>query len=344
MKLYKYLFAITALFFLTGSSLSAQNYTYRGELPGDNLNLFAVMKLFQDCETLEEFEFRINDMHTGINNLDLNRDRRVDYISVIDYNNGDVHNIVLRANTGRRSYADVAVFNIVMDGRDRVYIQLIGDERIYGENYIVEPIYDDYSVAHGRLTIGKLSVVVSKTSPFRVWNWPIIRHIFAPDYLVWTSPWRWNYYPGGWSAWRPYSLDYYYRYQREWNDYYRTYDRRWNNYRYPKYIYHKSDNYRNNNRYKYDRDDRYDRRDNDRRDDYRWDNRRNNDNRNNSGSSYRRESQRDKGNTTQQNREVKRREEKRDDNKGNTTQQRRDIKHVAKPQKEEYKSGSAYRR
>ena len=57
----------------------------RLNLPGDNLNLFAVMKLFQESETLEEFEKELNSEESKINNLDLNGDNRIDYIKVLDY-------------------------------------------------------------------------------------------------------------------------------------------------------------------------------------------------------------------------------------------------------------------
>jgi len=48
-----------------------QNDNYLG-LPGDNLNLYAVMTLFQESKTLEEFERSLNDENSRINNLDLN--------------------------------------------------------------------------------------------------------------------------------------------------------------------------------------------------------------------------------------------------------------------------------
>jgi len=42
-----------------------QQEKYLG-LPGDNLNLYAVMKLFQESETLEGFEKTLNDQNTLI--------------------------------------------------------------------------------------------------------------------------------------------------------------------------------------------------------------------------------------------------------------------------------------
>ena len=48
-------------------------------LPGDNLNLYAVLDIFQKSKTLEDFERTINDPSSNINNLDLNNDKKIDY-------------------------------------------------------------------------------------------------------------------------------------------------------------------------------------------------------------------------------------------------------------------------
>jgi hypothetical protein len=99
-------------------------------LPGDNLNLYAVMKLFQGSETLESFERNLNDENSRINNLDLNSDNFIDYIRVIDYVDLDVHNIVLRVAINKREDQDVAVFTVQRFNNGQVQIQLIGDEAL----------------------------------------------------------------------------------------------------------------------------------------------------------------------------------------------------------------------
>jgi hypothetical protein len=79
-------------------------------LPGDNLNLYAVMDLFQKSETLEGFERDLNAENARINNLDLNGDNLVDYIMVSDYVDGNVHNIVLRVALNQNENQDVAAY------------------------------------------------------------------------------------------------------------------------------------------------------------------------------------------------------------------------------------------
>ena len=136
--------AILAVLFSLGFCLIAQDRQegYLG-LPGDNLNLYAVMKLFQDSKTLEEFERNLNDEKSNINNLDLNYDNQVDYIKVIDNIDGDVHNIVLQVAVGPKENQDVAVFTVQRFNNGQVQIQLTGDEELYGRDYIIEPRMDD---------------------------------------------------------------------------------------------------------------------------------------------------------------------------------------------------------
>jgi len=88
--------SILALLIATGTTVRAQENPneYLG-LPGDNLNLYAVMSLFQESETLEGFERKLNEQNSRVNNLDLNGDNFVDYIMVTDYVDGADHNIVL---------------------------------------------------------------------------------------------------------------------------------------------------------------------------------------------------------------------------------------------------------
>ena len=99
--------SILALLVAAGTTAIPQDYPdeYLG-LPGDNLNLYAVMKLFQESETLEGFERSLNDENSRINNLDLNGDNLIDYITVQDYVDGDVHTIVLRVALNRNEFQD----------------------------------------------------------------------------------------------------------------------------------------------------------------------------------------------------------------------------------------------
>ena len=78
------LFLITSIFFtLNLQGFSQSSSDEKLNLPGDNLNLYAVLNLFQESETIELFEENLNAEDSKINNLDLNNDDKIDYIKVM---------------------------------------------------------------------------------------------------------------------------------------------------------------------------------------------------------------------------------------------------------------------
>ena len=102
MKTLRFILATGLLFTMLFGVNASNGKNERLNLPGDNLNLYAVMKLFQESETLEAFERELNAEDSYINNLDLNGDNYIDYIHVIDYVDGDNHTIVLRVAINER--------------------------------------------------------------------------------------------------------------------------------------------------------------------------------------------------------------------------------------------------
>lgn len=229
--------SILAALVALGTTAMAQDYPdeYLG-LPGDNLNLYAVMKLFQESETIEGFERNLNDENSRINNLDLNGDNLVDYLTVSDYADGDVHNIVLRAVLNRNEYQDVAVFTVQRFRDGSVQIQLIGDEALYGRDYIIEPIYDETpNPGYMGRPSSRANVTVIRTTPFEISFWPLVRYIYLPNYVVWRSTWYWDYYPVYWHPWRPFYWHYYYGYHYNWYHHYYRHYRHWQHHRYERY-------------------------------------------------------------------------------------------------------------
>lgn len=220
------------------STVSAQDWPeeYLG-LPGDNLNLYAVMQLFQESETLEEFERKLNTQDTRVNNLDLNGDNLIDYITVSDYVDGNVHNIALRVAMGRNEMQDVAVFVVQQLANGQVHIQLIGDEDLYGRNYIVEPNYDQYygETPNPGYTGKARNVTVIRTNTYEVATWPVIRFIYTPGYVAWRSSWYWGYYPSYWVSWRPYYWHFYYGYHSHWYPHYYSHYRHAHHVHYNRY-------------------------------------------------------------------------------------------------------------
>jgi hypothetical protein len=217
-------------------------------LPGDNLNLYAVLQIFQESPTLEEFEKELNSEDAHINNLDLDGDRKIDYIRVIDHVANNVHTIVLQVSVSLTETQDVAVIEVTQTTENRVYVQVIGDEALYGKNYIIEPNYDPVvEQAEGNtpnpayvatksdqdLRFDGEPVAVYRTSTYEVARWPIVAYVFQPGYRPWYSPYYYSYYPPAWRPWQPDYWHYYWGYHYPQHSYYFGHYRRWHDYHNP---------------------------------------------------------------------------------------------------------------
>ncbi len=168
-------------------------------LPGDNLDLQGVLELFKNSESLEAFEKALNTESNQVNNLDVDEDGNVDYIKVIDHADSGSHAITLRVDVNDKESQDVAVIEIDKTGDETADLQITGDEEFYGVDYIVEPEEEVASTTEGKFTSGFAPPIVI----VNVWGWRPIRHIYAPTYVVWVSPYRYRVYPPYWKPWRP---------------------------------------------------------------------------------------------------------------------------------------------
>lgn len=202
-------------------------------LPGDNLNLYAVMKLFQESETLEGFEKKLNTESSKVNNLDLNGDNKIDYIRVIDNVDGKVHNIVMQVPVTEKENQDVAVFIVEKNDKGEVQIQLVGDEDLYGKDYIIEPNYTDnagkgetpnpgYTKTSSTKQVDENgnTTIINNYTAYETAAWPVVTYIYTPSYVVWVSPWHYWYYPPYWNPWTPWYWHHYYGYHYHWHHHY----------------------------------------------------------------------------------------------------------------------------
>jgi hypothetical protein len=214
--------------FVSGLFLKSvgQDTSTRLNLPGDNLNLYAVLKIFQESETLEIFEKKLNAKENNINNLDLNLDHQIDYIKVKDQVDGNVHNIILQDIVNANEVQDVAVIIVEKIQNNQVQIQIIGDEDLYGKDYIIEPNFETKeselnSIPNPGFTAGTSRVIQKVyTSTYTLYNWPIVQYIYLPSYDSWNSPYYWGLYPSYWQPWTPLYWHEYYGWQYHWGYYY----------------------------------------------------------------------------------------------------------------------------
>jgi hypothetical protein len=144
----------------------------------DNLDLQRVGNVLERSKSPEEFERYLNEPG-GINNLDLNGDGYVDYISVDEYPYYDDYGRGMSFYT-RYGPDQVQELGTVVFYRDDfnapgARILITGNEQIYGDNYYYETNWLDRGLAIASL-------------------------LFGPREVVYRSPYYYDYYPPGYVA------------------------------------------------------------------------------------------------------------------------------------------------
>ncbi|MFT6245845.1 MAG: hypothetical protein ACJA0U_003143 [Salibacteraceae bacterium] len=154
-------------------------------LEGDNLDLNAVLELFKESESPEDFEKKLNSEGSDVNNLDLNEDGEVDYIRVIDAGDSTSHALTLQVPVTESESQDIAVIEMEKTTEETVNVQVVGDAELYGENYILVPQAKTNSV-----------VMLNAHA------WRPVRFMFAPRYVFYASPWRYRHHPKWYRPWK----------------------------------------------------------------------------------------------------------------------------------------------
>jgi hypothetical protein len=168
-------------------------------LPGDNLDLYAVLDLFQKSKTIEDFEKTLNLQKTGINNLDLNLDGKVDFIKVITKKDGDNFTFILQVDINEKEKQDVAVILLSKDKNKKTTLQIVGDPLLYGKDYVVEPkTAPTPSVTPNPAYTGPEPVtqsVPASTTVVVVETIPVVQYVYSPAYVPYVPPYYYGFYP-----------------------------------------------------------------------------------------------------------------------------------------------------
>jgi len=193
-----YLVVAMSLLSLPAFSQTEKDSTLLG-LPGDNLDLYAVLDLFQKSKTIEEFEKSLNLEKTAINNLDLDLDKKVDFIKVVTKNEGDDFTFILQVAVSKTETQDVAVILVSKDESKKITMQIVGDPDLYGKDYIVELKESRTpAVTANPGYTGTDTVVVSapaKTTVVVVESVPIVQYVYSPAYVPYVPPYYYGFYP-----------------------------------------------------------------------------------------------------------------------------------------------------
>lgn len=197
---------IVPLFFLMVGWTAMYGQQNQLEVPGDQFSLEGALELFKKSASPEEFERLLNSADAEVNNLDLNGDGDIDYIRVIDRNEGNVHAFILQAIISDNESQDVAVIELEKLANGKAVLQITGDADIYGIETIIEPT-EEVRINAGTSTAQNV---------VNVWAWPSVQYVYGPYYNSWVSPWSWGYRPIWWNPWRPIA---YVSYYSRWNSY-----------------------------------------------------------------------------------------------------------------------------
>lgn len=172
-----------------------ENDTTSLGLPGDNLDLYAVLDLFQKSKTIEDFEKSLNEEKTGINNLDLNLDNKADFIKVTTKQKEKDFTFILQVDVAEKETQDVAVILLSKDENNKVTMQIVGDVDLYGKDYVIEP---KPAVTPNPGYKGKEPVTVNDaatTTVVVVESAPIVQYVYSPGYVPYYPPYHYGYYP-----------------------------------------------------------------------------------------------------------------------------------------------------
>ncbi|TFH38305.1 MAG: hypothetical protein E4G95_03865 [Bacteroidia bacterium] len=171
-------------------------------LPGDNLDLFAVLDLFQKSPSIEDFEKSLNLEESGVNNLDLDLDGKVDFIKVVTEQDGDDFTFVLQVDVSEKEVQDVAVILISKDEDEKITLQMVGDKDLYGNDYVIEPAPPAPKVTANPAYAGPDPVESTSvtTTVVVVESAPVVQYVYSPVYVPYYPPYTYAYHPPYYAA------------------------------------------------------------------------------------------------------------------------------------------------
>lgn len=177
---------------------------------GDNFSLEGALDILKKSNSIEEFEKLLNKEDNNVNNLDLNNDGNIDYISVNDIQEGDTHVLVLSTYLNENEKQDIATIGIEKTGTENATLQIEGDTDLYSENTIAEPFETIQSAKVENKSGPNSPEIILNTVLVNIWFWPSIRFIYGPRYVAYHSSFRWGFYPIWWKPWHPYRYSVFY--------------------------------------------------------------------------------------------------------------------------------------
>jgi hypothetical protein len=207
---------------------------------GKNLDLEAVGELFAQSKSLEQFEISLNTESNDVNNLDLNGDGDVNYIRIEEKVEENTRVIFLRVPLADDDVQDVATIEVERKEDGTVNVQIVGDEEIYGENYIIEHTISTTEVKKIETEVQRVKDLeknkeketevqnteeesqeskttesaeatesATTTSSSTTVTYVYVGYAYYPYYSPYHSPYYWGYYPPYYHPYHPCSVSIY---------------------------------------------------------------------------------------------------------------------------------------
>lgn len=200
-----FLLYLTALFCVALQPVYSQSQDTTPELglPGDNLDLYAVLDLFQKSKTIEDFEKSLNEQKSDVNNLDLDLNKKVDFIKVVTKKEESSFTFILQVAVSKTETQDVAVILVDKDKKDKVSLQIVGDEDLYGKDYVIEPRTSAAASVTANPAYTGSAPVTQNSAPAAVVvveAAPIVQYVYSPVYVPYYPPYYYGYYPPYYAA------------------------------------------------------------------------------------------------------------------------------------------------
>lgn len=186
-KYFKYLviifFAISIFMVINGLFFSSEdnyNVNVTQMVSADKgLDLKAVGEVLKKAKDAKEFEVLLNDRATGVNNLDLDENGKVDYINVTEFGEGNIRGFSLSTKLSGGEVQEIATIKVEKEGEETAKVETKGNETIYGRNH-----YYHSSWSPGFGTGLLMGYMFSSHRPY-------------------ISPWGGGYYPSNYYSYPP---------------------------------------------------------------------------------------------------------------------------------------------
>jgi len=192
--------------FITTILISNALFSQDSDLLGEDFDLEALPAVLEKVYGFEELEKAINDSNNAVNNLDLDNNGEVDYITIQEEADGETHIAYLRVALSEDEFQDIATIEMEKKSASLVTFQIVGDTGMYGDDYILEP-------EGGIVDISEEAEIIPYEgehgpSPYSYIPPPAVRvricvGVYRPGYVVYVSPYGFRVHPVWFRPWRP---------------------------------------------------------------------------------------------------------------------------------------------